>query len=367
MPTYRITAPDGRTVRLTGDAPPTDQELEEIFANLPAKAPEHASEPRSGDGIRRANLLPIAGEEEVLGTVARLPKELLRETSGYLPAAGGIAGAVLGSGWGSVPGAALGASAGESGRRLIDEAILADEAPTGGLQAAQDIATTGAVSGATQALGLGLAKGAAAGVGKVADSAAGRFVQGAGKKFLTNTTTGKVLKAGWDNMTKAEQQALQARVGHAIARAEKEAAEEAPRVVQMAPRTSQTALQPLQAVETPQITFQGPRIAPTASAAPVEATGEVLEAGTKAGKVSARVPKRSIPTDAEANAARMAQRQAFIDSSTLEQTQYLADRALKLREAGMSAAQIGEQLASETGLPKATATKAATWILKAKR
>jgi hypothetical protein len=35
MPTFKVTAPDGRVVRLTGDSAPTDQELEGIFANLP--------------------------------------------------------------------------------------------------------------------------------------------------------------------------------------------------------------------------------------------------------------------------------------------------------------------------------------------
>jgi len=36
MPTYRVTDPTtGRTVKLTGDSPPTEQELEEIFASFP--------------------------------------------------------------------------------------------------------------------------------------------------------------------------------------------------------------------------------------------------------------------------------------------------------------------------------------------
>lgn len=36
MPTYKVTDPTtGRTVKLTGDSPPTEQELEEIFASLP--------------------------------------------------------------------------------------------------------------------------------------------------------------------------------------------------------------------------------------------------------------------------------------------------------------------------------------------
>ena len=35
MPTYRITAPDGRKFKLTGDSPPTEQEIEEAYAKLP--------------------------------------------------------------------------------------------------------------------------------------------------------------------------------------------------------------------------------------------------------------------------------------------------------------------------------------------
>lgn len=35
MPTYQVTAPDGRKLRLTGEAPPTDADLDEIFSGLP--------------------------------------------------------------------------------------------------------------------------------------------------------------------------------------------------------------------------------------------------------------------------------------------------------------------------------------------
>ena len=35
MPTYIVTDPEtGKKVRLTGDSPPTEQELEQIFASL---------------------------------------------------------------------------------------------------------------------------------------------------------------------------------------------------------------------------------------------------------------------------------------------------------------------------------------------
>lgn len=47
MPTYEVTAPDGRRVRLTGDSPPTDAELEHIFASLPP--PKLTGEQRRAD------------------------------------------------------------------------------------------------------------------------------------------------------------------------------------------------------------------------------------------------------------------------------------------------------------------------------
>jgi hypothetical protein len=35
MPVYVVTAPDGRKVKLKGDTPPTEQDLDEVFASLP--------------------------------------------------------------------------------------------------------------------------------------------------------------------------------------------------------------------------------------------------------------------------------------------------------------------------------------------
>lgn len=52
MPTYKITAPDGRTLRLTGDSPPTEAELEEVFKSLPAASPGAPPEsPKSSGGV----------------------------------------------------------------------------------------------------------------------------------------------------------------------------------------------------------------------------------------------------------------------------------------------------------------------------
>lgn len=49
MPTYTVTDPaTGRKVKLTGDSPPTEQELEEVFSSLGAPAKSRAVAPRGG-------------------------------------------------------------------------------------------------------------------------------------------------------------------------------------------------------------------------------------------------------------------------------------------------------------------------------
>lgn len=49
MPTYTVTDPaTGRKVKLTGDSPPTEQELEQVFASLGAPAKPRATAPRGG-------------------------------------------------------------------------------------------------------------------------------------------------------------------------------------------------------------------------------------------------------------------------------------------------------------------------------
>lgn len=71
MPTYKVTDPaTGRTVKLTGDSPPTEQELEEIFASLPKMEVERETtfpEKAAGFGEAAATIAsgmiaePVAG------------------------------------------------------------------------------------------------------------------------------------------------------------------------------------------------------------------------------------------------------------------------------------------------------------------
>jgi len=70
MPTYRVTAPDGRKIKLTGDSPPTEAELEQIFAGFPAQSPA------TDQGAPQAAPEEQGGERGVGGAVLGAAKEL---------------------------------------------------------------------------------------------------------------------------------------------------------------------------------------------------------------------------------------------------------------------------------------------------
>ena len=48
MPRYRVTAPDGRTVVIEGDTPPTEADLDAVFAQLPPKQAAQPQQPQRG-------------------------------------------------------------------------------------------------------------------------------------------------------------------------------------------------------------------------------------------------------------------------------------------------------------------------------
>lgn len=99
MPTYRVTDPNtGRTLRLTGDSPPTEQELEEIFTGVGGSNAANTINPDSGS-------LPVRGVPPVTapGGLRKAASSQGIETSGK--ADGGAVGAFL------EPAAALASSA----------------------------------------------------------------------------------------------------------------------------------------------------------------------------------------------------------------------------------------------------------------
>lgn len=75
MATYKIKAPDGRTISLTGDAPPTEQELDQVFSSIGGaeKGKQEASDPLKtyktenvGDAFNNIFVRPGAGVRNVL-------------------------------------------------------------------------------------------------------------------------------------------------------------------------------------------------------------------------------------------------------------------------------------------------------------
>lgn len=74
MPTYQVTDPaSGRTVKLTGDSPPTDQELEEIFSSLPQSSASNSEKPKEEPSLMERSLKDLKsgaiGAAETIGTI----------------------------------------------------------------------------------------------------------------------------------------------------------------------------------------------------------------------------------------------------------------------------------------------------------
>lgn len=105
MPTYRVTDPtSGKTVKLTGDSPPTEQELEEIFSsigNVPVPpAPPQEPEPQSDEYAE------FAMERTQPNLVS--PRPLVKAIAPYAPEAGMVIGALAGGPVGAPAGYAIG-------------------------------------------------------------------------------------------------------------------------------------------------------------------------------------------------------------------------------------------------------------------
>src|SRR5229473_2654329 len=62
MPTYKVTSPDGRIVRLTGESPPTDDELTKIFAELPPQETAPSAITAAGE-FSKGGMRPKGGYE----------------------------------------------------------------------------------------------------------------------------------------------------------------------------------------------------------------------------------------------------------------------------------------------------------------
>jgi hypothetical protein len=143
MPQYRVRDPQsGRVITITGESPPTEQELTDIFAKVTGTTrPADLVADRSGLD-RLVDSLPAAGG--MAGGVV-----------------GGIGGTVMGMGVGGVPGAvggaAVGGAGGEALRQLIERA-RGNEAPATSTGASADIGTAGMLQALYELGGQGFSR-----------------------------------------------------------------------------------------------------------------------------------------------------------------------------------------------------------------
>jgi hypothetical protein len=138
MPAYRVTDPvSGKTLRLTGDSPPTEEELNEIFgsfggAELTPQAPVAPVEkpPTFMESLKSMPVIdePGVGMGEVTGAA---PKAIAGQLAPHLPMAGMVAGQFAARG--NPIGGILGYAAGKQAQPLA-EAYGKDEPMPGGLE-----------------------------------------------------------------------------------------------------------------------------------------------------------------------------------------------------------------------------------------
>ena len=137
MPIYSVQAPDGRTLRIEGPTPPTEADLDAIFAAVrpPAQGPSITE--------RALDTLPAVG-----GMAGGL--------------IGGVGGTAFGFGFGGVPGAIVGAgfggATGEATKQLGRRAF-GFEAPATPTAAASQIGKQGVTQAALEVGGQGLTRG----------------------------------------------------------------------------------------------------------------------------------------------------------------------------------------------------------------
>lgn len=159
MATYTVRDPkSGKTLKLTGDSPPTAAELEQIFAKATPAAPKPSGLASAADETLRTHPHPLEGVTDEMMRAGTLKLADALPTIGGVGGGmiGGAGGSVFGVGVGGVPGAiggaGIGGATGESARQLIRHAMGA-EAPASASDAAVDIAKEGGTQAAYEAGG----------------------------------------------------------------------------------------------------------------------------------------------------------------------------------------------------------------------
>jgi hypothetical protein len=135
MPIYTVKDNEtGKTLDLKGDSPPTEAELQEIFASFKQDNSTFDNIKKAADFVGGTIGGPIGGF--LAGKAVDKAKEVVDDPRGAalgvvdtLPAVGAVSGALVGSGLASVPLGALGAAGGQAFKQLGRRALGEDPTP----------------------------------------------------------------------------------------------------------------------------------------------------------------------------------------------------------------------------------------------
>lgn len=156
--TYEVTAPNGKTLEITGDRVPTETELHDIFAKAGVETGTQTVQPPAAPA-KPMMMLGRPVKPEVAAQIEAITKsEQQRTAQGakLMPAAGGLVGGLLGG----VPGAALGGAAGKAVEQTVLRGQGDTSVPSAPLDQAKDMGKSALVQGAAEGVGQGIVAGA---------------------------------------------------------------------------------------------------------------------------------------------------------------------------------------------------------------
>lgn len=138
MPVYRVTDPQtGRKVRLTGESPPTEQELNQIFSQVGGQEQRQEAPPAESVGMRALRSVPIIGQ---FLNIAAPAQQEVQAAQQAIPSAGRLVGDVARAVTSPVQTAkTLGKAAMGFGEKGLEQVGLREEGTSSNEEIAQSI------------------------------------------------------------------------------------------------------------------------------------------------------------------------------------------------------------------------------------
>jgi outer membrane lipoprotein SlyB len=149
---FEVTAPDGRTLEITGDRMPTPVELQAIFAQYTQKPAPDAATGSTPDPVKSRS------GPDLMQEIQRRERERTSAGAKLMPTIGAAAGGVIGG----IPGAAIGGAFGKALEQSVLRGQGDERVPSSPLGQLKDIGIEGGIQGVLQGAGTVAFKGAGA-------------------------------------------------------------------------------------------------------------------------------------------------------------------------------------------------------------